>query len=131
MNKDDYVEILTRDLIGSLEYYGYGKGSFIFQHDNDPKHTAGVTKSYLTGADIETLPWPSQSPDLNPIENIWNYLKVQIGSQERRPSSIHELWQVVLQEWEKVPLDLIKSLYESMPRRVEAVVRAKGGHTKY
>jgi len=77
------------------------------------------------------LPWPAQSADLNLIEHIWNYLKVRIGLRERRPTSIHNLWQVVLEEWEEIPLDYIESLYKSMLSRVRVVLEAKGGHTRY
>lgn len=131
MKKDDYIHILDTTLKESLEHYGYQDDEYIFQHDNDPKHTAKATKRYLEDKKIEVLPWPAQSADLNPIENIWYYLKVQIGRRERKPTSIHELWNIVLEEWERIPLELIQNLYESMPKRVEAVYRARGGNTKY
>jgi hypothetical protein len=53
-----------------------------------------------------------------------------MGARERRPSSIHDLWEVVLEEWEKVPLNFVRKLIESMPRRAAAVLKAKGGQTK-
>ena len=77
------------------------------------------------------LPWPSQSPDLNPIENIWKYLKVQIGLREKRPTSIHELWGIVLEEWEKIPIEHITKGYESITHLVQAVIKAEDGHTGY
>lgn len=131
MKAQDYVNILDTTFMDSLEHYGYRPVDFIFQHDNDRKHTSTSTREYLEGKEIEVLPWPSQSPDLNPIEHVWNYLKVQIGLRENRPTSIHDLWEVVLEEWEKIPLHYIQSLYESMPHRVQAVLKAKGGHTRY
>ncbi|KAI7815751.1 hypothetical protein BC939DRAFT_384181, partial [Gamsiella multidivaricata] len=69
--------------------------------------------------------------DLNPIEHVWRYIKTHIGLRERRPTSIHDLWQAVLEEWEKVPEDFVRKLYESMPDRVQAVLKAKGGHRRY
>lgn len=131
MKKEDYINILETTLKESLEYYGYQEGDYIFQHDNDPKHTAKATKRYLDDQEMEVLPWPAQSADLNPIENVWYYLKTQIGRREKKPSSIHELWNIVLEEWELIPQDFIQKLYESMPKRVEAVFQAKGGNTKY
>src|SRR5690606_41827936 len=104
---------------------------FRSQHDNDPQDTSEVTRMDPGESGIDVLPWPAQSADLNPIEHVWSYLKVQIGARERRPSSIHELWKVVLEEWEKVPLDFIRKLIGPMPRRVAAVLKAKGGQTKY
>src|SRR5690554_6549772 len=79
----------------------------------------------LKDAGFDVLPWPAQSADLIPIELVWNYLKVQFGAREKRPSSIHELWKVILEEWEKVPMDFVRKLIESMPRRVAAVMKAK------
>jgi hypothetical protein len=131
MNAVDYIHILNTTFKESLRFYRYGPEAFIFLHDNDPKHTATATKMYLENKGIEVLPWPSQSADLNPIEHVWKYLKVQIGLREQRPTSIYNLWQVVLEEWEKIPLHFIDSLYSSMPKRVEAVLKAKGGHTRY
>lgn len=131
MKKEDYINILDTTLKESLEYYGYGQDDYIFQHDNDPKHKAKATQQYLDDQAIEVLPWPAQSADLNPIEHVWNYLKVQIGRREKRPTSVHELWLIVLEEWELIPTDYIQKLYESMPKRVEAVLKARGGNTKY
>ena len=131
MKKEDYINILDTTLKQSLEHYNYQEGQYIFQHDNDPKHTAKATKQYLDDQQMEVLPWPAQSADLNPIEQVWHYLKVQIGRQDTRPTSIHQLWEFVLEEWELIPLEYIQRLYESMPRRVEKVLKARGGHTKY
>src|SRR5690554_5874146 len=131
MKVEDYIHILDTTFKDSLEYYGYQPGDFIFQQDNDPKHTAKGTQAYLKDSGIELLPWPAQSADLNLIEHIWNYLKVRIGLKKKRPTSIRDLWRVVLEEWEKIPQDYIESLYRSMPSRVQAVLKAKGGHTRY
>jgi len=131
MKAVDYIHILDTTLKDSLEYYGYNPDGVIFQHDNDRKHTATVTKTYLEDERIKVLPWPSQSADLNPIEHVWNYLKVRIGLRDKRPTSIRDLWQVVLEEWEKIPTQYIQSLYTSMPSRVKAVLKAKGRQTRY
>jgi len=73
--------------------------------------------------------WPPQSPDLNPIEHVWNILEKNI--QERRPKNHQDLERILEEEWRKIrPLD-IHNLINSMPRRVAAVIAAKGGHTKY
>ena len=98
MKAVDYIHILDTTLKDSLKYYGYRSDDFIFQYDNDRKHTATAIKTYLKDEEIEVLPWPLQSADLIPIEHVWSYLKDQIGLRYKRPTSIHDLWQVVLEE---------------------------------
>ena len=131
MKKEDYIGILDSTFKESLNHYQLTKDDFIFQHDNDPKHKAKATTKYLEDQEYIVLPWPAQSADLNPIENVWDKLKTQIGQRERRPTSIHELWNMVLEEWELIPQSMIDNLYATMPERVEAVLRAKGGNTRY
>ena len=80
---------------------------------------------------MELLDWPAQSPDLNPIEHLWVHLKQQLNSYPTQPTSIHELWLRVEAEWEKIPKEVCLNLISSMPRRVEAVLKAKGGYVDY
>ena len=131
MTAQDYIHILDTTLYDSLEYYEYEYEDIIFQHDNDPKHTAQSVKDYLLGKEIEVLPWPAQSPDLNPIEHIWKYVKTKIGSRPERPTSLYRLWEMFEDEWNQIPLSFIENLYKSMPERVKAVLKAKGGYTRY
>ena len=131
-----YIEILKEDLHMSVEEWGMAKDEFIFQHDNDPKHTAKVTKAYLessnlTEEDGRLLYWPAQSPDLNPIEHMWGYLKIQLGKYPTPPKSCNELWERISVEWYKIPVEYCRQLIRSMPRRLQAVHRAKGKQTKY
>ncbi|KAG1410032.1 hypothetical protein G6F60_000153 [Rhizopus arrhizus] len=80
MTVSDYVLILKIELADTLDYYRLGDGDFIFQHDNDPKHTAKITTTYLKEeAKYPVLPWPSQLPDLNPIKHIWRHLKLKLA----------------------------------------------------
>ena len=103
----------------------------MFQHDQDAKHTAQLTQHWLQSNQVNVLPWPSRSPDLNIIEHVWWHLKQQVYTHEPLPTNKQELWEVVQAEWNKISPDYIASLYDLMPHRVLAVYLAKGGSTKY
>lgn len=121
---DDYVE-------KSAEHYSHSLGDMIFQQDNDPKHTSQRAKNWFKSKEIDVLEWPAQSPDLNPIEHLWVHLKRQLDGYPEPPKGIIELWDRVQDEWNKITPEVCRNLVESMPRRVEAVLKAKGGNTKY
>jgi len=87
--------------------------------------------NWLEDSGMEVMVWPSQSADLNPIEHLCNHLKRKLGEYEIPPKSIQELWERVQMEWNDIPASVCQNLIESMPRRVEAVLKAKGGYTKY
>ena len=131
MDKNLYKEILKTELKDTLKYYKLKKDEIIFQHDNDPKHTSKLVKNWLNDHHYEVLAWPSQSPDLNPIENIWFQVKMAMQRYEKSCTSVKDLWERFQQEWDKITKERCLALYESMPRRIEAVIKAKGGSTKY
>ena len=75
--------------------------------------------------------WSAQSPDLNTIEHLWEYLKRRLAKHVNLPNGIYELWKRVQVEWDKIPVEEYQKLIESMPRMVQAVLKAKEGYTKY
>ena len=77
------------------------------------------------------MEWPAQSADLNLIEHLWFHLKKQLSDHKTPSSGILELWERVEKEWEWIPVSRCRDLVESMPRRVEAFIRAKRDCTKY
>jgi transposase len=126
-----YTKILDSYLYQSAEYYGIKRDDFIFQQDNDPKHTSKMAINWLKNNEIQLLDWPAQSPDLNPIEHLWEHLKRRLDSYEEVPKSMHELWERIEKEWEAIPKEECRKLIYTMPKRIEAVLKAKGGNTKY
>lgn len=122
-----------------LEEYAVPSGTrlignnFILQQDNDPKHTARLVKNYLTQLEedgvLRTMVWPPQSPDMNIIEHVWVHLDQKRA--ERSPKNIRELWTVLQEEWQNIPLDFLQKLHNSLGDRILQVIKNKGGHTKY
>lgn len=128
LNKEGYLKILQDSAIPSgLSLIGSG---FIFQQDNDPKHSSKLCQNFLNKKKAENIlnimQWPSQSPDLSPIELVWDELDRRVKS--RCPTSSEHLWQLLENEWNKLDKDYFKKLINRMPRICEKIIKEKGGH---
>jgi hypothetical protein len=102
--------------------------TFTFAHDNAPSHTCKKVKSFLEVSEINTLDWPPRSPDLNPIENIWHVLS-EIVYDRQQFTSLDALWNAIEDATKIINTDrgdLIKSLYEGIPDRIETVFKKNG-----
>ncbi len=88
-----------------------------------------TTTALLKKLRVKVMDWPSISPDLNPIEHLWGILKWKV--EEHKVPNIHQLRDVVMEEWKRTPVATCEALMNSMPKRVEAVLENNGGHTKY
>ncbi len=124
MNANMYCEILKQSMIPSLRRLGRRA---VLQHDNDPKHSSKTTTAWLTKLRVKVMDWPSMSPDLNTIEHLWGILKRKV--KERKFSNIHQLRDVVMEEWKRNPVATCEALVNSMPKRVKVVLGNNGGHT--
>ncbi|KAK3531532.1 hypothetical protein QTP70_024909 [Hemibagrus guttatus] len=128
MNSAVYQKILKENVRPSVCDLKL-KGTWVLQQDNDPKHTSKSTSEWLKKNKMKTLEWPSQSPDLNPIEMLWHDLKKVVHA--RKPSNVAELQQFCKDEWAKIPPQRCNRLIASYGKRLSAVVAAKGGPTSY
>ncbi len=106
----------------------YGDADFIFQQDLAPAHTAKGTKSWFNDHGVTVLDWPANSPDLNPIENLWGIVKRKM--RDTRPNNADDLKAPVKETWASIPPQQCHKLI-TMPRQIEAVIKAKGAPTKY
>jgi transposase len=104
---------------------------FVFQQDNARPHSARFTTQFLTANNILTLSWPSLSPDMNPIEHLWDQLQRRVCRRNVYPANRRELWQALQEEWAAIPQAHIRHLITSMPRRCQSLIDARGGHTPY
>ncbi len=128
MNSAVYQKILKDNVRPSVRNLKL-KRTWVLQQDNDSKHTSKSISEWLKKNKMKTLEWPSQSPDLNPIEMLWHDLKKAVHAQ--KPSNVAELQQFCQDEWAKIPPQRCNGLIASYRKRLMAVVAAKGGPTSY
>lgn len=126
-----YRKILDEDFMETLQYYELSTDNIIFMQDNDPKHTAILTKKWFEDNNVELLPWPPQSPDLNPIEHLWNDVDRRIRALDIEIRGKDMLWEQIHKIWEETALETCTKLIESMPERINDVIKAKGGYTRW
>lgn len=132
LNSTEYLRIVA-DHVHPFMAVMFPDGDGYFQQDNAPCHRARTVSQWFEEHESEfnLLPWPAQSPDLNPIEHLWDEVERSVHSLERQPSSLTQLRAAIMSPWANIPLQRYQQLVESMPRRIAAVIRAKGGPTRY
>ncbi|GFV26084.1 DDE_3 domain-containing protein [Trichonephila clavipes] len=117
-----YVDDILRTHVGP---FLNGLPGAIFQQDKARPHTAKVAQDLLRH--FQNLPWPTRSPDLSPVEHVWDPLKRQMPSCH----SVHDLGLAVQDLWTHLPQDNIRCLINSMSDRLAACIAAGGGPTRY
>jgi hypothetical protein len=139
INQVVYLDILRETMLPSA--HQLVGTDFIFQQDNAPSHTARSVMNWMEnptpevlavmGAnwDFELITWPAQSPDLNPIEHLWDAIERELSRGEAPRGGLAGLTARVEEIWEEIPIDLIEKLVDSMPKRCQEVINARGSFT--
>lgn len=131
MDGEFYEGILCERLPADIPRI-FGDRDWVFQQDGDPKHTSKRVQAWLRANTPKFIPkkdWPANSPDLNPIENLWSDLQDRVYARE--PRTLSGLQRIVEEEWEAYPIEKVRKLTDSLPRRLAAVQHNGGGSTRY
>lgn len=124
------TELYNNGLLPSaVQMYGKNKSNWILQEDNDPKHKSRIANAFKEENGIQVMEWPAQSPDCNPIENVWGLLKARMCKKNLR--SVPVFIKHIKDEWKQLSRDYAQKLVESCPKRCEAVIANNGDWTIY
>lgn len=125
-----YIEEILENHV--MPFRGFiGQDDFLLMHDNARAHVARSVESYLDAVGIRRLQWPARSPDMNPIEHVWDMLKRRVRALPHPPETLRDLKSALTVVWEEIPQEEIKNILQSMPERMQAVIAARGGNTRY
>lgn len=135
MNGEKYLKILDENLLDmhpELQNKITRKTDKYFMQDGAKCHWTPNVKEWFIKKNIKLInPWPAKSPDLNPIENIWLYIKGELWKRRSKIKNKEDTWREIDEIWSNFDFKHIDNLYESLPERMEEVIKKKGGRTKY
>ena len=126
-----YRQTLQKHFLPLVVSTRHRKKETILEDDNATVHRANLAKAWKKRNNLKCMEWPAQSPDLNPIENLWMTLKRTVSARNPSPANITELKEVVEEEWKRIPLIHVQKLVKSMSTHVKMVIKAKGFATRY
>ncbi|CAF2016077.1 unnamed protein product [Rotaria magnacalcarata] len=129
MNSNGYCEVLKKHLLNIAD--SLGGFEWIFQQYNAPVHRAKVNLAWFKLQKINVLPWPSLSPDLNPIENLWGMLSRKVSSEGKQFRTKGQLKAAILKSWEEISINQLRDLVSSMPDRIFEVIKLNEAKTRY
>ena len=124
-----YIDDILRPTV--LPFMRNRQQGILLQHDNARPHVARITQNFLQANNVNVLPWPACSPDMSPIEHLWDALDRRVRRRQHPPTNRQELADTLQDEWRNIPPADVRRLTSSMRRRVYACLEARGGHTRY
>jgi transposase len=124
-------QVLDCILVDFLEEMKVKKGDVIFQQDNATLHKAEQTQNWFKAYDIKLLFYPANSPDFNPIKDVWHKLKHCLHKLQHHPTNVEQLKEVIQKIWDEMDIEDVNKYIDRMPQVVEALKKANEGHTKF
>jgi hypothetical protein len=131
MNSAKYCEILQSQLLPNAYQADYG---WRFQQDNAPTYIVKLTHQFFVTNDVPVIDWPANSPDLNPIKNLWAILKGNVEKRvnnwimKKKSLSSDDFQSIIQQEWDNIDQNVFFNLADSMLDRINMVIK-KNGYT--
>jgi len=131
VNAQVYVNQVLADVVVPFMQNNFPHGDGTLQQDGARPHPARVTQQFLAQHNINVLEWAAMSPDMSPIEHLWDELKRHVYARAKPPTNVNQLREAVIEEWENIPQQLISNLVRSIRRRCISLINANGGFTQY
>ena len=129
LNAQRYLHEILTPLV--IPYAGAVGEGFILMDDNARPHRARVVDQFLEDQGVERMDWPANTPDLNPIEHLWDQLKRAVRRRVDQQTALAMLQPILQEEWAAIPQNCIKNLVQTMRKRCNEVIRRNGGRTSY
>ena len=130
LNAEKMCTIYQKYLLKSAEkLYGSDRRSWVLQEDNDPKHRSKLCRAWKDENNVTAMEWPAMSPDANPIENVWSYMKMKLKG--KPVYTVKQLSFQIKKIWRSLPKEYVENLVESMEKRCHAIISNGGDWTKY
>ncbi|GFU00523.1 transposable element Tcb2 transposase [Trichonephila clavipes] len=124
-----YKDEILRPIV--IPYAAAIGDDFILMVDNCRPHRANLVENFLFKEGIVRMEWPACSPDMNPIEHVWDALGRRVACRQPPSQTLQELGRAILEEWDRIPQLVINSLIDSMPQRCSTLLAVRGNHTPY
>ncbi|PSN35629.1 Transposable element Tc1 transposase [Blattella germanica] len=121
LNSNRYIrEVLQPEALPLLQATPHA----IFQQDNVRPHVARILQAFSQRRQVSLLPWPARSPDMSPIEHVWDMVGRRLIRQGPPAATLDDLWTRIQTVWRDIPQEAIQDLFDSMPRRIETLIAA-------